>query len=121
MQAMVQTLQQLPAGHPVARAGDLFQQLRDTQRGLRNIRVLSMIAARGHTGRRGRPTKDAVREFVWQLMVIFERFTGRNPGQRVGLKFVKLAARPVDPELGSVALDHVVREIVGGRKKSAAD
>lgn len=42
-------------------------------------------------------------------------------GQRVGLKFVQLAARPVDPDLGSAALNHVVREIVGGRKKSAAD
>ncbi|HEX6011599.1 MAG TPA: hypothetical protein VFY87_07315 [Geminicoccaceae bacterium] len=119
MQALVNAFHELPAGHPIARR-DLVRQLADAQRQLRDLCVLTVRAVRDHTDRRGRPTKDAVREFVWRLAKVYEDFAGRRPGRRGKFpKLVELAARPVVPGSATAALHHVVREIARARNEPA--
>jgi hypothetical protein len=119
MQALVNAFHALPAGHPLGRR-DLRRRLADAQRELRDLCVLTRRAARDHADRRGRPRKDAVREFVWRLAKVHEDFAGRPPGRRGKFpKLVELAARPVVPGPGTAALQHVVREIARARKEPA--
>ena len=117
-QALIHAADELPSRSPVTADGDLLQQVQDGRRRLRNLLVVAKRAAREHQDRRGRPTKKAIRDFVWHLASIYESFSGRRPAQRGNLlKFVEQATHPIDPVQRYAGLENVVREIVTRRKK----
>ncbi len=99
--------------------------LTEAGRYMRDVGVISGAAAsdlKRQARPGGRPVDAAARILIHDLATIYERATKRKAGRRGRFpKFVKLIAQAIDRKFEQVGVDHLVREVVGARKKVDED
>ena len=70
----------------------------------------------------GRPAQAAVRILIDDLATIYERATKKTAGRRGRFpNFVRLIVQSIEPKYEKIGIDHLVREVVGARKKLDED
>ncbi len=99
--------------------------LTEAGRYIRDVGVISGAAAsdlKRQARPGGRPADAAARILIHDLATIYERATKRKAGRRGRFpKFVKLIAQAIDCKFEQIGVDHLVREVVGARKKLDED